>query len=176
MPTYRVPTEELKAIVNPLDGVKWGCGPITIDDILEAVEAGIEEETRSWQEVNGTLAEEENRPYHIRRLATLFLSADTGPEPDPNRRVRLILMFDDTSLRKAWFYEGNHRVAVAYLRGDAQVDIEITTPDEDRITGVFPGAVRLVEHNAPAAPAAQADQGTAHPEQPAGDLHKPAAP
>lgn len=157
MPKYRVPTDQLAAIVNPLDGVRWGCGPITAQHILDVAVAGVGlPENRSWQQVNSpNLTAEENREYHLRRLATLIAEVlvenhEPQPEPNPSRRVRLILVFDDAGLGRAWMYDGYHRIAVAYLMQRPHVDLYITASDDDRIVEALPGAVLLEdEANAP---------------------------
>lgn len=127
--------------------MKWRCGPITAADVRETVQARILEE-RSGQQVNGSLTQEENRIFHLQRLATLFFlapqNAVAAPETNPNFRIHLILMFAGALLQNAWLDDGNHRVAAASLRGDKHLEIEIITADRAHITDVLPGAV-LVE-------------------------------
>ncbi len=53
---------------------------------------------------------------------------------------------DDEGLEKAWLYDGNHRVAVAYFIEVEHLEIDIISSHDDRILEVLPGAVPI---NAP---------------------------
>jgi hypothetical protein len=119
---------------------------------MDAVAAGIEiPEIRSWQEVNNVnLTPEENRAFHLARLATLIGWAaenpEPEPEPDPSRRVRLVLLFNAAGLQRAWLFDGYHRLATAYLMERPHVDLYINSSDDDRLLEALPGALVLEEH------------------------------
>ncbi len=83
MPRFRVPTAELRAIVDPVASDKWGAGPITLEECAAAIQAD-GPEFRSWQEVKDSIGTfKENRSYHLRRLGTLIGQAVNNPNPAP---------------------------------------------------------------------------------------------
>lgn len=148
MSKYQIPVAELMDRVSPLDGVKWASGPISPEDVLEAVQADVELEHRPWQEVNGQIPDHENRSYHIRRIITLMYTHDFGEDPVPGQRMRISFIFDDAVLRRVWVIEGNHRIAAAFFRNIDSLLVEVNSAYEDRIHELFPGAV-LVEADPP---------------------------
>ena len=149
MSWYRVPTASLIAIASPLDGAKWNCGAITAEDVKEAVEAGIAE-NRPWQEVNGNIPDDENRTYHLRRLATLMAERVENPSADPgevaNHFISMLITFEnDSSLKNATILDGNHRVAVEFFLGKSHIDVLIYCANPDLLDAVFPGVEPIAE-------------------------------
>ena len=81
--------------------------------------------------------EKEARDFHIRRIAFLI---DNDTDDDLN--LVLIANFTDDPPR-FHFYDGNHRVAAAYIRGDPTITLKIASDDEDRILRLLPGLTKL---------------------------------
>lgn len=132
MPTYRIPTSNLRSIVNPLDGSMWKCIAITEEEVLSAKNDG-KVESRCWEEVKDSIAVEEARDFHINRIATLLDQHDLG---------KLILCLENhTENIKCYFNDGNHRVAAAYIRNDPFLEIVIAASSDAKIQNVFPDAV-----------------------------------
>jgi hypothetical protein len=133
MATYEIPSADLRRFVDPLDGSMWRCGPITEEEIESAKEAGLVEE-RCWNDVKDSMRDmEKARAFHIARIATLLDEVGQG---------NLVLVLENHTVDiKCHIYDGNHRVAAAFVRRDPKIRIFIAASDAENILAVFPNAV-----------------------------------
>jgi hypothetical protein len=119
---YEVEVDELRRIMDPLDGAMWKIDPITVQDVqsYHAVEifAG-----KSWQDVNGRIQEHLVRVYHIARIAALVAAPPCKNDP---RRITLLL----SNAMGNYFVDGNHRFAAAIVRGDPKITVCIVDGDD----------------------------------------------
>lgn len=130
MTKYRVPTNSLKAVINPLNGEMWKVEPIAPEEVLAAVAQGDACEI-AWGELRDELPPHLHRTFHITRIAWLVGNAPSDNDPD---KVMLSVSRD-----RIWFHDGNHRVAAAIVRGDATVDLHIASSGELDLSELFPG-------------------------------------
>lgn len=135
MAHYRVPTAELRPLVNPLDGSVWRCRPISENEIRKAIEAGVRE-LRPWSGELESLPPEQARRFHIDRVATL------AAMPPTDESV-VILVDNHTPSVVVRLPDGNHRLAAAYVRGDRHVLAVLAPSRPETLCEVLPGAVPL---------------------------------
>ncbi|MCP9796134.1 hypothetical protein [Cyanobium sp. Lug-B] len=140
---YRVNLEELKEILNPLDGEMWKCGAIPESQILQAFSSNVTEH-RSWEGdrvVAEVMTLEEARRYHVNRIATLMRQE--------SQFDRIVLMLENhTENIKATLNDGNHRLAAAYVRGDDSIQAIIAASNPTGIFTILPRSVRIDNEDA----------------------------
>lgn len=98
MTDYDVDVRELCARVNPLSGSMWKCAPITIEEVRAAITAGVCDD-RSWATVKNQIEPDEQRAFHVARIATLSREAIGHGD-----HSILIAIAPD----RVWVYDGNH--------------------------------------------------------------------
>lgn len=132
---YSIPIESLKAVINPLDGTMWQVDPIDPNEVKDAAERG-EVCDRPWAEVQAAqLPRDLHRTYHVRRLAWLLNAA---PCVKDEHKIMLCVSAD-----RIWFYDGNHRIAAAIVRGDTLIDLSIASSDEIDLAALFKGIKKI---------------------------------
>jgi hypothetical protein len=132
MPLLVLPISDLKKHVNPLNGAMWKCRPIDEAEVWTAVEHGTIE-PRTWQEVINTLGNEESRQFHINRIATLIAQ--------PSKEMIVVIAENHMNPVRVYVYDGNHRLAAAYVRGDAHISALVAASEPGSMLDVFPGAM-----------------------------------
>lgn len=137
---YRVPIESLKAVINPLDGDMWKVDAIDPQEVRDAADQGQVCE-RSWAEMKDQLPPELHRVFHIARIAWLL-----GTELDGDDPHKLMLA---VSKDRTWFYDGNHRVAAAIVRGDDAIILHIADSGELDLSLLFPGLTPMPDEPLP---------------------------
>mgnify|MGYP003383414199 CR=1 FL=1 len=135
MPLYRVSTENLATIVNPMSGEMWKCEPIDVEEVKTAMSSGCTAED-SWNAQKDAIPNELHRDFHVRRIAALASKAISNE----NHPVVIAIAPD-----RVWIYDGNHRVAAAIVRGDPTLDVIIAPYDASAISSHFPTAELLDE-------------------------------
>ena len=133
---YRVPIESLKAVINPLDGEMWNVETIDPQEVRDAADQG-KFCKLPWAPVKDELPPELHRHFHITRIAWLL-----GAEMDGDDSHKLILA---VSKDRVWFYDGNHRVAAAIVRGDANITLHIADSGEVDLALLLPGLAPLTD-------------------------------
>lgn len=134
---YKVPIKSLKAVINPLDGKMWKVAAIDPQEVLDAANQGIFSE-QSWAIMKNELPPEMHRPFHIARIAQLLCT-----KVDSNDPYKLILaVYKD----EFWFYDGNHRVAAAIVRGDDSITLQIVTSGEQDLAVLLPGLIPVTDN------------------------------
>jgi hypothetical protein len=134
MPIFSVPITALRNHINPMDGKMWKCRPISEQEITNAIRAGAEE-LRTWDQVINTMGEDESRNFHINRIATLVV------QPSSERIV--VIVKNHLTPIEVHLYDGNHRIAAAYVRGDERIDAVLACSISGHESEVFPGAIPL---------------------------------
>jgi hypothetical protein len=134
---YRVPVMELQKYVNPLSGWLWGCAPIAPSEIVAAVAAQQFEEV-PWDRAKDRLQGPAGRDFHIGRIA--YFVANGLPSDGYAVQIDLDLQPDD---REIGIVNGNHRIAAAILRGDAQIDATVYFFDAAEVARLLPGSIEL---------------------------------
>ena len=135
MPIYKIEISDLLNLVNPLDGQMWKCGRIEIGLIKEARELK-KNESRSWNTVvNIDITIEEQREFHISRIATLVDNVIDEP-------ITLILENHIEPI-KAYLNDGNHRLAAAFIRGDKNINVLVAASSNNPIKNVFPSSILI---------------------------------
>lgn len=131
MKRYTVPVDDLRQIVNPLDGSHWQVRPLSVEEVEDAVSAG-EFVELSWQEVSAELPKPLHDLFHIRRIAYLV---EHPPVESSEHKIILCMVNDE-----AWLYDGWHRLAAAIVRRDASITIYVNAA-EPLIAERLPSAV-----------------------------------
>ena len=133
-----VPVADLAAQCDPFDGGEWDCDPIDPDEVLRAAAAG-RFEREPWQVVNARHRGDrsfDDRAYHVGRAAFFLVNADLSP-------VELeieVVPGGPRGARRVRMYAGNHRLAAAILRHDAEVRARVPVEELDDILDLLPGA------------------------------------
>jgi len=132
MPKYEVSAKELRTLVNPLDGKMWRVPTIEVAEVLSAQANNLFED-RIWNDVKGTIPDAEHRDFHIRRIAALL--------SEKSDELPVLILENHTTDIKAHLYDGNHRVAAAFVRGDEKIRLTIAASAPDSVTMVLSTAV-----------------------------------
>lgn len=110
----------------------WRCDSISEAEVLDAIFRGVRE-PMGWEEAMSKIqTPEEAKVFHINRIATLY-----GMEMGT---VALILENHGEEIT-GHIYDGNHRVAAAYVRKDPTIRIVVAASDPSKINITFPSAV-----------------------------------
>ena len=133
---YKVPIESLKAVINPLDGDMWKVAAIDPQEVRDAAGLGKVCELPLAQ-VKDELPPDLHRLFHISRIAWL-LGAD--PNGDDPHKLMLAVSKD-----RIWFYDGNHRVAAAIVRGDDAIILHIADSGELDLAILLPGLTPMTD-------------------------------
>ncbi|SFO86471.1 hypothetical protein SAMN03159417_00383 [Ralstonia sp. NFACC01] len=89
-----------------------------------------------WEEAMQKIkTPEEARDFHINRIATLF-----GMEME----TPALMLVNHGEEITGHIYDGNHRVAAAYVRKDLAIRIFVAASDLSRINITFPSAVPVI--------------------------------
>jgi hypothetical protein len=131
---YKVPIKSLKAVINPLDGEMWKVEAIDPQEVRDAADQR-QFGKLPWAQVKNELPAECHRLFHITRIAWLL-----GEEMDGDDPHKLMLA---VSKDRVWFYDGNHRVAAAIVRGDDNIILHIAESGEVDLALLLPGLTPL---------------------------------
>lgn len=130
-----MPISSLRAVIDPLDGKIWKVDPINEVEVRNAVACG-QVCDRSWQDLQKIcLPPDLHRTFHIMRIAWLV---NLAPRSDEDHNLILCV-----SANSIWFFDGNHRIAAAIVRGDPMIDLYIINSEELDIYAQFPGAIMI---------------------------------
>ena len=110
----------------------WKCEPIDQLEIDAALASGVEEESR-WNDIVNTLNDEEARKFHINRIVTLARQT-------PLEAI-VVIVENHTNPFRFYVYDGHHRLAAAYARGDLLISAVDAASKPESIGDLFPGAV-----------------------------------
>jgi hypothetical protein len=129
----RVELGDLADHFNPFDGEGWGCPPVDPDEVLASASEGLVE-AEDWNSVNRRHrgVDFDDRRFHVRRIAYLFLYLDPRPAE--------VELADEYGRMTLFLNDGNHRFAAAVLRGDAQFAIEVDPADLEGVLAILPAA------------------------------------
>lgn len=117
-----VPTQNLIELSNPMDDDIWGCGVITMEDVLSCFDFHQASYPYESSEYDTT-----TREYNIARIAYIAeyeLYKYSEREQTPIS-VEITLM-GDSSLAHHPIIDGNHRVAAAHVLNEEFITIEIS--------------------------------------------------
>ena len=132
MSLYEISSAELRQFVDPLDGKMWRCDPISEAEVLAAISHGVHE-PMGWEEAMSKIQTlEEARNFHINRIATLF-----GMEME----TPALMLINHEEEIKGHIFDGNHRVAAAYIRKDPTIRIIVAASEPSKVNITFPSAV-----------------------------------
>lgn len=130
---FEISVHELRAQVDPLNGVLWGCGAIQEDEVKRAITQGALE-TQHWDDVKDDLHGPDSRDFHIGQIAFFVKNG----LPDDNYRIRLgVDAMDQSPIR---IDNGNHRLAAAFIRNDPTVKALLYYFDASDVSAVLPSA------------------------------------
>lgn len=133
MTDYELDVQELRAQVDPLSGDMWQCAPITIGEVRAAITSGVCED-RSWATVKDAIEPDQQRTFHIARIATLSREV-IGHGDDP-----IIIAIGPDSV---WVYDGSHRIGAAIVRQQATLRVRLAPSDPALIPATFPSATEV---------------------------------
>lgn len=131
-----MPVEELLAHWDPFSA--WDVPPVTHNEILDALAAGqLDDRPFDTMGHNAHASRDEERGYHIRRIAWMIAHPDRNP-----------IEIDIGAPSLGWhptrhpfdFIDGNHRLCAAAIRGDATIDVGYGG-ECGAFPTLFPGAV-----------------------------------
>ncbi len=114
---WLVPLENIVAIANPMEDDVWGCGEITITDVLAC------HDNRLGRDSSGqTPNDSGSKEYNVARIAWLMENYDWN-NADEAEPIQIELMEDEY-----WhpIIDGNHRVAAAMCLGVESITVEIS--------------------------------------------------
>jgi hypothetical protein len=114
---------QLPRWLNTLSGKRWGCDPISTEEVERAIADG-HLEGDAWDIAQNRVSDSIARNFHIRRIAYLVKHACALEKDD-----RHPILFEPDSDTAA--QNGNHRIAAAQIRGDTEIAVKLFIDGDD---------------------------------------------